>query len=91
MAAFNYEALAADGRLKRGVLESDSARQARARLRQEGLTPVAVEQIAAREKRMASRRLGGGLSAGALALLTRQLATLLGAGLTIEQTLNALI
>jgi general secretion pathway protein F len=92
MSAFQYEALTADGRVKRGVLESDSARQARARLREEGLTPVAVEQIAERER----RRTGGGLpgrrlGAAAVALLTRQLSTLLGAGLTVEQTLTALI
>ena len=92
MSAFHYEALAADGRLKRGVLESDSARQARARLREEGLTPLAVEQIAEREKRQGTSRFGGrGLGAGTLALLTRQLSTLLGAGLTVEQTLTALI
>ena len=92
MSAFHYEAIAADGRAKRGVLESDSARQARARLREEGLTPVSVEQIGEQDKRVASWGFGGrGLGTGALALLTRQLSTLLGAGLTIEQTLNALI
>jgi general secretion pathway protein F len=92
MSAFHYEALAADGRAKRGVLESDSARQARARLREEGLTPVSVEQIGERDPRQGSWGLRGcALGSGALALLTRQLSTLLGAGLTIEQTLNALI
>jgi general secretion pathway protein F len=92
MSAFHYEALAADGRAKRGVLESDSARQARSRLREEGLTPVSVEQIGDADRRQASWVFGGrGLGTGALALLTRQLSTLLGAGLTIEQTLNALI
>lgn len=91
MAAFQYEALAANGRVKRGVLESDSARQARARLREEGLTPVSVEQIEVKAQRR--RALGGRqrISASALALLTRQLATLLAAGLTVEQTLNGLI
>lgn len=92
MAAFQYEALAANGRVKRGVLESDSARQARARLREEGLTPVSVEQIAARERSATwSFRPGSGIGTTALALITRQLATLLAAGLTLEQTLNALI
>jgi general secretion pathway protein F len=92
MSAFHYEALAADGRVRRGVLESDNARQARARLREEGLTPLAVEQISNPDNRKASEGFPSrGLSAGALALVTRQLSTLLGAGLTIEQTLNALI
>lgn len=95
MAGFRYEALAATGRVQRGVIESDNARQARAWLREQGLTPVEVEPISpAAEKsaanaprRGAIRRMG----TGALALITRQLSTLLGAGLTVEQTLNALI
>lgn len=92
MSAFNYEALAADGRVRRGVLESDSARQARAQLREKGLTPLAVEAIAEQGTHRITGTLGRrGLSTAALALVTRQLATLLGAGLTIEQTLNALI
>jgi general secretion pathway protein F len=91
MSGFNYEALAADGRVKRGVLESDSARQARSQLREQGLTPLAVEQIGPQDKRKGLAFDGRGLRAGELALVTRQLSTLLGAGLTIEQTLNALI
>ena len=95
MSGYKYEALARDGKVRRGVLESDSPRQARARLREQGLLPVEVDAIAQHEaagspataRRARRRRLG----AAALALLTRQLATLLGAGLTIEQALNALI
>ena len=92
MSAFNYEALAADGRVKRGVLESDSARQARSQLREQGLTPLAVEQIGEQGVREVGGAFGRrGLRTGELALVTRQLSTLLGAGLTIEQTLTALI
>jgi general secretion pathway protein F len=95
MSGYKYEALAPDGKVRRGVLESDSPRQARARLREQGLLPVEVDAIAQHEaegspataRRVRRRR----LCAAALALLTRQLATLLGAGLTIEQALNALI
>lgn len=92
MSGFKYEAIASDGKVHRGVLESDSARQARARLREQGMLPVEVEPITQKSvdatgARVRRRRLG----AGALALLTRQLATLLGAGLTVEQALNALI
>jgi general secretion pathway protein F len=95
MSGYKYQALAPDGKVRRGVLESDSPRQARARLREQGLLPVEVDAIAQHEagdspavaRRVRRRRLG----AAALALLTRQLATLLGAGLTIEQALNALI
>ena len=93
MSGYRYEALAPDGKRQRGVLESDSPRQARLRLREQGWLPVEVEPIAAKASGTAHgftfgrRRLG----AAALALLTRQLATLLAAGLTIEQALNAAI
>lgn len=95
MSGYKYEALAPDGRVRRGVLESDSPRQARARLREQGWLPVEIEALAQAEtespeaaaRRTRRRRLG----ATALALLTRQLATLLGAGLTLAQALTALI
>jgi general secretion pathway protein F len=94
VSGYRYEALAADGKVRKGVLESDSPRQARAKLREQGWLPVEVEAIAAEaaagsvRKRFARRRR---LGAAVLAMLTRQLATLLGAGLTVEQTLSALI
>jgi general secretion pathway protein F len=93
MSGYRYEALAPDGKVRKGVLESDSPRQARARLREQGMLPVEVAPIAAAEARgargFALRR--GRLGAAALATLTRQLATLLAAGLTVEQALNAVI
>jgi general secretion pathway protein F len=96
MAGFRFEALDQNGRLRRGVLESDSPRQVRAQLREQSLNPVLVEALSGRDAPSggaASTRLRWrrGIGRNALALLTRQFATLLGAGLTIEQTLNALI
>jgi general secretion pathway protein F len=93
MSGYRYEALAPDGKVRRGVLESDSPRQARAKLREQGMLPVEVAAIATEAARGA-RSFGWGrgrLGATALALLTRQLATLLAAGLTVEQALNAVI
>jgi general secretion pathway protein F len=92
MSGYRYEAIAPDGKRRRGVLESDSPRQARAQLRSQGMLPVEVAPIAANDATAAAdrgsrRRLG----TAALALVTRQLATLLGAGLTVEQALNALV
>jgi len=93
MAAFRYEAYDAAGRLHKGVLEADTARQLRARLREQGL--LVAELATASEDTMARgsnrwhwRR---GLSGAQLSLVTRQFATLLAAGLPVEQTLNALI
>jgi general secretion pathway protein F len=92
MAGFRFEALTDTGRTQRGVLEADSPRQARSRLREQGLIPVELEPIQAASD-AGSRRIGwrNPLPGAELAIATRQLATLLSAGLTVEQTLNALI
>ena len=87
MEAFQYSALDAGGRTVSGVLEADSARQARTQLRARGLLPSAVGRIQTRALQPWSR----GLPAAELSLVTRQLAILLGSGLTLEQSLNALI
>ncbi|MFU8836730.1 MAG: type II secretion system inner membrane protein GspF [Thiohalomonadaceae bacterium] len=89
MSAFEYSALDAQGRTRKGVLEADTARQIRQQLRDQGLTPLQVEEVAQRESR---QRQGGislrrGISASDLALLTRQLATLVSAALPLEECL----
>jgi general secretion pathway protein F len=90
MPAIRFEALDAAGRKVSGVLQAETPRQARSQLRAQGLLPVSVDdQARAPERaRLAWTR---GISAGELSLLTRQMATLLESGLTMEQTLNALI
>jgi general secretion pathway protein F len=89
MEAYRYEALDPEGRTVRGVLQADTARQARAQLRAQGLLPSAVDQVRARERGQAPWVRG--LRPEELSLLTRQMATLLTAGLTVEQSLAALI
>lgn len=89
MEAFQYQALDASGRIVSGVLQADTARQARTQLRAQGLLPAVVDQVHARAR--AGKAWARGLSANELSLVTRQLATLLTSGLTLEQSLNALI
>ena len=93
MPGFRYTAYDLDGREQRGVLESDSPRLARAQLREKGWFPLDVTQIEAANDQDAGafRKHRARLSTGDLARITRQLSTLLGAGLTIEQTFNAII
>jgi general secretion pathway protein F len=88
MAAFRYEALDASGGTVSGVLHADNARQARTRLRAQGLLPSAVDAVGTDER--AARR-ARRIAAAELSLLTRQLATLLASGLTMEQSLTALV
>lgn len=89
MAAFEYKALDQKGKQKKGVVEADSARQVRQQLREKGLAPLSVEQTS--EKQSASNPFGARrkLSVKELALLTRQIATLIQSGIPIEETLSA--
>jgi len=95
MPGFKYLAYDLDGREQRGVIESDSARLARLSLRERGLFPLDVSAIQAANDASIGSRLSSGLTRGlstdVLSNLTRQLATLVGAGLTIEGALTALI
>ena len=92
MAGFRFEAVNAAGRRENGVLEADTPRQARAQLRERGLIPTQVEILLESVEKKSKRRFRErGLAAADLALATRQMATLLAAGLTMEETLSASI
>ena len=91
MPGFRYQAYNVEGKLHKGVLEADSARQARAALREQGLTPHRVEIIAANDPAAGARFRPVSLSTAELNQFTRGLASLLEAGLTVEQAFNALI
>ncbi|KQQ87106.1 type II secretion system inner membrane protein GspF [Massilia sp. Leaf139] len=94
MPAFRYEAVDAGGATKKGVVNADSPRAARADLRVQGLTPLNVEAIAAQVDASGvtrSRGFGERLSSVELALFTRQMASLLEAGLPLEQAFTALL
>lgn len=91
MAAFEYQALDIKGRKNKGVLEADNSRHARQILREQKLTPLSVTLASQQEKRIASAKswLKRKISAAELALITRQLATLIEAALPIENALLA--
>jgi general secretion pathway protein F len=92
MGAFEYIALDTGGRERKGILEGDTARQVRQILREKQLLPVTVTEVAEKEaaQQKKSFSVGGrGVSASDLALFTRQLATLVRAGLPLEESLLA--
>ncbi|MBZ2206022.1 type II secretion system inner membrane protein GspF [Massilia soli] len=94
MPAFRYEAVDDAGATRKGVVNADSPRSARADLRLQGLTPLSVEAITAQLDAAGvakSRGIGEKLSQVELALFTRQLASLLEAGLPLEQAFTALL
>ena len=92
MGAFEYVALDTSGKERKGLIEGDTAKHVRQLLRDKQLLPIEILEAAQREqKQNRSRRpfMRRGLSSLDLALLTRQLATLLRSGLPLEETLQA--
>ncbi|KTD50696.1 GspF family T2SS innner membrane protein variant LspF [Legionella quateirensis] len=84
MGAYQYQALKKNGSANKGVIEADSERHARQLLREQGLIPTQVQTLA--QQRTGNTK--GKISAADLSLLTRQLATLLAAGIPVEESLR---
>ena len=97
MPAYSYEALQNDGALRKGVIEADSVKAARSQLRAQALVPLSVQALSANaaekntqsiwQTNIGSRQC---FSPNALAVWTRQLASLVSSGLPLERALAAL-
>lgn len=85
MGAYKYQALKKNGHSAKGVLEADSERHARQLLRDRGLIPTHI-QILTQQRSSSNRK--SKISASDLSLFTRQLATLLAAGIPLEESLR---
>ncbi|MED5368781.1 MAG: type II secretion system inner membrane protein GspF, partial [Pseudomonadota bacterium] len=109
MPAYQYEALDAQGKKKKGMIAADSLRDARKRLQSKTLFPVSLTEGGRAEAsdRLASTSLTSRLSSllsslsssstrsakissRDLAMVTRQMATMVGAGLPLDETLQAI-
>ncbi|NNF51940.1 MAG: type II secretion system inner membrane protein GspF [Gammaproteobacteria bacterium] len=90
MGAFEYTAIDTAGKERKGLLEGDTPRGVRQMLRDQGLLPLEITEIVKKEGgargALSFRR---GIGAMDLALLTRQLATLVRSGLPLEESLQA--
>ncbi len=84
MGAYQYQALKKSGNSCKGVIEADSERHARQLLRDQGLIPTLILTL---QKSHLSKQKDK-LSAQDLSLFTRQLATLLAAGIPVEESLR---
>ena len=99
MAAFDYIALDANGKELKGVIEGDGAKQVRQLLRDKKLVPLEISESlkkaksnSANDKQNSLLKLQffqRGISSTELALITRQLATLIQAALPLDETLAA--
>ena len=97
MPAYSYEALDAEGKTRKGVMEADTAKSARSLLRTQALIPLSVESVRTAgqagaagqglNREIWSRRV---FNSTALAVWTRQLAGLVACGLPLERALTAL-
>jgi len=85
--AFEYEALDTAGVIRSGVVSADTARLARRQLRQSRLMPVKLAAVSERKTTWTRTR---GPSAKALMVMTRQLATMIGAAAPLEEALHTI-
>lgn len=90
MGTFEYQAIDQQGKVSRGAIEADTAKVARQKLRESGLVPTRIDEIAtaadAKESPFFNRR----ISNRDLALMTRQFSVLLKSGLPLSEVLTIL-
>jgi len=89
VATFSYKALDAKGKQKKGTQEADSARMLRQQLRNAGMIPLEVEAVAAKRKKAGKSFIQTKIKTTDLALITRQLSTLVASSIPIEESLQA--
>lgn len=86
MGAYHYQALNKTGTTLKGMIEADSERQARQLLREQGLLPTQIHALVKQHVRHKNK-----IPSQDLSLFTRQLATLLTAGIPVEECLRGVI
>src|SRR5436190_4048450 len=84
MGAYHYQALNKSGSTRKGVIEADSERHGRQLLREQGMVPTQIRPLVKEQQLRRKDK----LSAADLSLVTRQLATLLAAGIPVEEALR---
>jgi general secretion pathway protein F len=96
MPVYEYVALDTRGKKLKGIIDAGSLPAARQRLRDSSIYPIEVRETAGRKKENAldERSMGNLLNRVGireLSAMTRQLATLLGAGLPLVQSINVMV
>lgn len=93
MAVYEYQAIARSGKRVRGVIDADSPAAARRKLRDQNMFPTEVSESFVKARGLVStkKRGLGWVSQRDLAVMTRQLAVLLAAGMPLVEALTALI
>ena len=89
MGAYEYQAVDADGKNRKGLIEADTARQARQQLRGMSLMPLQVDEVSAGILNVQIKSRRDKIKVATVALITRQIATLIGAGQPVESAYHA--
>lgn len=93
MPAFSYVAINSQGEKQKGILEAENFKHARQLLRDKTLIPLEVQfaqqKMTKQSLLTTNKKPKESLSSKELALMTRQFATLLGAGMPVEEVLAA--
>lgn len=95
MPVYEYKALNSAGKNVKGIIDAESEAQARTKLRSSGKYPVSIRQSKAKGAGFGKKSGGIGLfdrvKSEEVHVMTRQLATLLGAGIPLVQSLSSLV
>ncbi len=92
MPIFEYKGLTRDGKNTKGIIDAENLRAARQKLKKDGVFVVGIEdkKKTASKKNASSSRRTGSVPVKDLALMTRQLATLIKANIPLVDTLTAI-
>jgi len=96
MPVYEFEALLSNGKKDTGVMDAESESAARARLRAAGKYPVSIRQSKTKSSVAGSANISRislfeRVSAAETNIITRQLATLLGAGIPLDSALSSIV
>jgi len=93
---YSYKALTADGKTATGIIDAESLKLARQKLRRSGYYPTEISEEKEKKRRLLSteislKTLMRQVGIQEVAVATRQLATLVGAGIPLVSSLTALV
>lgn len=96
MPVYEYRALNIKGKKLKGIINAESIFTARQKLRETNMFPVELKETSAKEKEGTPTQKSVGslfkrINSGEISIMTRQLATLLGAGLSLVPSLTAIV
>jgi general secretion pathway protein F len=93
MAIFEYKGVSGTGKPTKGVVDADSSKSARLKLKQRGIFVSEIKERTGEKKGQAKSAIsfGGSVSTKNLTLMTRQLSTMIKARIPLDEALEAIV